>query len=68
MEAQLERDLVELLEIATRLADENRAPTEEEKDRFRHVQEHLQQASPAWRERLADQINHFAAALEGMGL
>jgi len=68
MEAKLEQDLKELLDIAERLVEENRAPTDEERERFTTLDEHIRGAHPDWRERLADQINRLAAALEGIGI
>ncbi len=68
MEAQLERDLKEQVQIAARIIEEGREPTAAERARFLELKAHMERAAPAWRERLADTINHLASALEGMGI
>lgn len=68
MDAQLEKELLELTKIASRVMEEGRAPTEEERQRFLEVKSHLEKQPTGWRTRLADEIDRFAAALEGMGI
>lgn len=68
MEAKLEQDLLEQLEIAEHIIREGRKPTEAERARFLELQSHMEGVSPDWRERLADAIDRLAAALEGMGI
>jgi hypothetical protein len=68
MEAKVERELRELLEIAGRVMEEGRAPTAEERARFLAIRPHLEKGSPGWRARLSDEIDRLAAALEGMGI
>ena len=68
MDAHVEKELLELTEIASRVMEEGRAPTEEERERFRTLKERLLGQPSTWRSRLADEIDRFAAALEGMGI
>jgi hypothetical protein len=68
MDAQFEKELRELTEIAARVMEEGRAPTEEERARFHTLKQHLAGQPTTWRTRLADEIDRFAAALEGMGI
>lgn len=68
MDARLEEELRELTRIAGAVMDEGRAPTEEERARFREFRAHLEKQPTTWRQRLADEIDRFAAALEGMGI
>ena len=57
-----------MLEIATRIIDEGRKPTDEERTKFATLKSHLETQPIEWRERLADQINRLAFALEGIGI
>ena len=68
MDAHVEKELLELTEIASRVMEEGRAPTEEERERFRTLKERLLGQPSTWRSRLADEIDRFAAAREGMGI
>lgn len=68
MDAALEKDLEQMLEIATRIIDQERKPTDAERERFNELRSHMERQPVEWRERLADQINRLAAALEGMGI
>lgn len=68
MDSQFEKELKELTDIAARVMEEGRAPTEEERERFHTLRQHLEKQPSTWRSRLADEIDRFAAALEGMGI
>ena len=68
MDSQFEKELKELTEIAARVMEEGRAPTEEERERFLTLRQHLAGQPSTWRTRLTDEIDRFAAALEGMGI
>jgi len=68
MDSQFEKELKELTEIAARVMEEGRAPTEEERERFLTLRQHLEKQPSTWRTHLADEIDRFAAALEGMGI
>ena len=68
MDSQFEKELTELTEIAARVMEEGRAPTEEERERFLTLRQHVAGQPSTWRTRLADEIDRFAAALEGMGI
>jgi hypothetical protein len=68
MDARIEDELRELTRIASRVMEEGRAPTEEERARFRELRAHLEEQPSTWRDRLRDEIDRFAAALEGMGI
>ncbi len=64
----MERRLEELLDLAERILRERRAPTEAERARFLALKDEVQRATAPWRERFADLVDRFAAALEGIGL
>lgn len=68
MDARLEQDLAEQLEIAERLVTDGREPTDEERARFMELKAHVESSSASWRERLADTINRWASALESIGM
>lgn len=68
MDAQIEKELRELTAIAARVMEEGRAPTDEERTRFQRLKKNLEGQQPSWRTRLADEIDRFAAALEGIGI
>jgi hypothetical protein len=68
MDARLEDELHELTRIAVRVMEEDRPPTDEERARFRELRDHLEEQPSSWRSRLRDEIDRFAAALEGMGI
>jgi hypothetical protein len=68
MDAKVERELRELSGIAARVMEEGRAPTEEERRRFLELRRSIEGRPADWRARLADEIDRFAAALEGMGI
>jgi hypothetical protein len=64
----LEKELEQLIGIATRIVSEGRAPTDEERTVFLDLRRKLEGVEPTWRVRLINQIDHFSAALEGMGI
>ncbi|MHC5012112.1 MAG: hypothetical protein ACYTG6_14385 [Planctomycetota bacterium] len=68
MDPKVEQELRELTEIAARVMEEGRPPTEEERERFLRLKKHLDESPTDWRARLTDEIDRFAAALEGMGI
>ncbi len=68
MEAWMEKELDEMLELATTLVSEGRKPTDEERARFLELKGHIGKVSGDWKSRLIDQIDRFAAMLEGMGI
>lgn len=68
MDAHFERELSELTEIAARVMEDGRAPTEEERQRFLTLKKRIEGQPTTWRTRLTDEIDRFAAALEGMGI
>jgi hypothetical protein len=63
-----EEELQELLDIAERLIEEGRSPTDEERRRFQELQAHVERRDESWRTRWRDEIDRLAAALEGMGI
>ncbi len=68
MTASIEKELRELTELAAKVMEEGRAPTEEERKRFGELKAKLESQPADWRTRLADEIDRIAAALEGMGI
>ncbi len=64
----MEDRVTRLLEIAHRILEEGRAPTEEERAQFRALESELAEQPTEWRERFADLVDRLAAALEGVGL
>lgn len=68
MDARLEEEMRELNRIAARVMEEGRAPTPEERARFLELRRDLERQPTSWRHRLRDEIDRFAAALEGMGI
>ena len=68
MEARLKQELQALTEIASKVMEEGRAPTEEERARFLELRASLEGQSQTWRTLLHDELDRFAAALEGMGI
>lgn len=68
MTASIEKELRELTELAAKVMEEARAPTEEERKRFAELKAKLESQPADWRTRLADEIDRIAAALEGMGI
>ena len=68
MTASIEKELRELTELAAKVMEEGRAPTEEERKRFAELKTNLENQPSDWRTRLADEIDRIAAALEGMGI
>jgi hypothetical protein len=68
MDPRTEKELQELTEIADRVMTEGRAPTPEERGRFLDLKLRLDRQPLDWRARLADEIDRFAAALQGMGI
>jgi hypothetical protein len=64
----LEKELREALDIAARIAESGRAPTDAERKRFLEIRGHLQKQDAGWQARLADEIDRLASALEGMGI
>ncbi len=68
MDSHVEKELAELTEIAGRVMEEGRAPTEAERARFLDLKQRIEEQPTDWRERLADKIRRFAAAFEGMGI
>ena len=64
----MEKELDEMLELATTLMQEGRKPTEAERERFLELKSHIGTVSGDWKSRLVDQIDRFAAMLEGMGI
>ena len=68
MDAHVEQELQELTEIASRVMEEGRAPTPEERERFLALKRSIAKQETTWRTRLADEIDRFASALQGMGI
>lgn len=68
MEAWMEKELDEMLELATTIMQEGRKPTEAERARFLELKKHIGKVAPDWKARLVDQIDRLAAMLEGMGI
>ena len=68
MKRDLEKELTEALDIAARIAEAGRAPTDAEKKRFLEIRGHVTKQPSDWRSRLADEIDRLAAALEGIGI
>jgi hypothetical protein len=68
MDRKTETELRELTRIATRVMEEGRAPTEDERRRFRALRDHIDAQPADWKSRLALELDRFAAALEGMGI
>jgi hypothetical protein len=68
MDAHVEKELSALMAIAGKVMEEGRAPTDEERERFRRLKAALEAQPSTWRARLADEIDRFAAALEGIGI
>lgn len=68
MDSHIEKELAQLTEIAARVMEEGRAPTDEERARFLELKSQLEKRPADWRSRLQDEIRRFAAALEGMGI
>ncbi len=68
MDAHVEKELSALMEIAGKVMEEGRAPTAEERERFHRLRTALEEQPTTWRSRLTDEIDRFAAALEGMGI
>ena len=64
----MEERVARMLEIAAGIVAEGRKPTEEERAEFRALSGEVQAQSPEWRDRFADLVDRFAAALEGIGL
>ncbi len=68
MDPRLEQELRELTEIAARVIEAGRAPSAEERRRFLDLKQRLDDQPPTWRDRLRDEIDRFAATLEGIGI
>ena len=64
----MEERIAKMLEIAHRIVEEGREPTEEERAQFRELEGSVREQSPEWKERFGDLIDRLAAALEGIGL
>lgn len=64
----MEERVARMLEIASRILEEGRKPTDEERQRFRELQLELRVQPQEWTERFADLLDRVAAALEGMGI
>lgn len=64
----MEKELDEMLELATTIIQEGRKPTEAERDRFLELKGRITTVEGDWKARLVDQIDRFAAMLEGMGI
>ena len=64
----MERRLAKMLEIASRILDEGREPTPEERAEFLALSAEVERQPAAWRNRFADLVDRLASALEGIGL
>ena len=64
----MEDRVVRMLEIAHRILEEGREPTEAERTLFRELEGHVEAQPTEWKERFKDLVDRFAAALEGIGL
>ncbi|MDJ0522885.1 MAG: hypothetical protein QNJ90_12525 [Planctomycetota bacterium] len=64
----MEERIAKMLEIAHRIVEEGRQPTEEERAQFRELEGNVREQSPEWKDRFGDLIDRLAAALEGIGL
>lgn len=64
----MEERVARMLEIAHRILEEGRAPTEAEQKLFRDLEGSVDQQPTEWKERFKDLVDRFAAALEGIGL
>lgn len=68
MEARIEKDLQDMLEIAGRIIEDGRKPTEEERRRFLTLKTEVEEQDANLQGRWADMIDRLAAALESMGI
>jgi len=66
-EVGMEQRIAQMLEIAQRIMAEGRQPTDEERVVFLELQGGVAAQPLEWKERFADLIDRFAAALEGVG-
>ena len=64
----MEERITRMLEIAHRILEEGRAPTDAERERFRELEGSLDQQPTEWKERFKELIDRLAAALEGIGM
>lgn len=64
----MERRIEELLEIAHRIVEEGRSPTDDERRRFRKLEAEIETQPVEWRERFGGLIDRLASALEGLGI
>ena len=64
----MEERVSKMLEIAARILEEGRKPTEAERAEFLALSGEVRAQSPEWRDRFADLVDRLAAALEGIGL
>jgi len=68
VEAHVEKELNELIELASTIMSEGRKPTDGERARFEQLSRAIASVKTDWKLRLVDQIDRFAAMLEGMGI
>ncbi len=64
----MDRRVEQMLEIATRILEEGRTPTEEERAQFHELHKALEKQPEDWRLRFSGLVNRFAEALESMGI
>ncbi len=64
----MEERIAQMLEIAHRIVEEGREPTEAERTLFRELEGHVAAQPTEWQDRFADLVDRLAAALEGIGL
>ena len=64
----MEDRVAKMLEIAARILEEGRRPTDEERAEFMTLSGEVEAQPAEWRDRFADLVDRLAAALEGIGL
>jgi len=64
----MEDRVAKMLEIAARILEEGRRPTDEERAEFMALSGEVEAQPVEWRDRFADLVDRLAAALEGIGL